>query len=105
MNLKEAKENIKKYGESHAPKSVGYLAALSGNEVGELVEALDKFRTDFKSMEMQQKRKLVLGQTLETASKNWEEFPEMLSLDLEPLFKALAKFKSLTSVRGEGGNV
>lgn len=103
MDAKQAREIVAAFEESKKDREYfaidmakGYLAALEGPEVKALVEALEKFQTKVRSLEMGQKRKLVLGQTIESASENWDSFPEMFQLDLNPVFQALAAFNTTT---------
>lgn len=101
MNAKEAKEIVEHGVSVVAPfaemrsyqRAKGYLAALEGPEVKALVDMLTKFESGFKAFSDRQHKLLVEGQSLESASKNWDKFPEAFNFDLAPLWEALAAYK------------
>lgn len=65
-------------------------------------EALEKFFGDFDRIEKRQHELLVEGQTLESASKNWDSFPEDFSIDVMGLRSALEVLRgSLKSASGD----
>lgn len=62
--------------------------------IADLVGAIEQVVGQFNRMKERQNQLLVQGQTVESASKNWEEFPEDFSadsIDFNPLIEALSK--------------
>lgn len=72
-----------------------YLNALNGPEVKILLDAIKNVTNQITAFGEKQRKLLVEGQSLESASKNWEEAGswENNSLDFGPLFKALNEFE------------
>jgi len=60
------------------------------SRLAEAKEAIEKFVNDFDKLRKRQHELLVEGQNLESASKNWQEFPDDFSISIEPLREALA---------------
>lgn len=60
-----------------------------------LLEALETVATWFEHMKEDHYEKLVLHQTLETASENWDKLLQE-PLNMEPILKAIAKARSKT---------
>lgn len=114
MNTKEAREIERHYfkgcgsgcgqctSTAQYDEAKGYLAALEGPEVTQLVASLEKFKQVFEAFGKRQRELLVEGQNLESASKNWDSFPEAFNFDLAPIFEALAAFKQATGKEREG---
>lgn len=61
----------------------------------ELLEECKAVIAWFESLKRDQHEKLVLGQTLESASRNWERM-ETPSFDFAPMMKAIAKAEGRT---------
>lgn len=61
---------------------------------GELANALVNVDLWFESMKMDQHEKLVIGQTLESASENWDNLIQP-PLEMEPIKKILAKVREM----------
>lgn len=78
------------------------LAEARAEAAKPLMEVCERLITQFKVIQMHQHRLLVRGQDLESASKNWEEATEGMSLDFEPLMQEVEKLKhSLTGEEGK----
>ena len=90
MELRETKEKL----EAERQKAKG------------LLEASEFLIKQFKRMEQRQFELLVKGQNLETASKNWADFPEEFesnSLDFGVLMKAVAAYQERSDSSDDSG--
>lgn len=76
---------------AHAPADVAYL--LARLEKAEAVcEAARKVIIDFSTLKQKQFEKLILHQTLESASENWNT-PDKTVVDFQPLTDALTAWQ------------
>ena len=98
-SIKAENERLKEFlcaehGYSACPACIKNLVKVE-KERDRYKKAIEDFLADFDRGAKRQRELLVEGQTLETASKNWEEFPEDFSIDIMPLREA---------IEGKGGN-
>lgn len=100
MNIKDVKKMLNQFavGKDMAvhnrlayATAYGYIECLSGEEVNNLVDAVENFKKEFEELRKAQNQSLVVEQTFESASRNW--FTLQRSLDCSPLFDALSKFQ------------